>query len=145
MEEVWKNLQEPFNDYQVSTFGRVRSYKAGKLGHILSVQVVKGYNTVALFDSYSKKNKHMKIHRLVAETFIENPLNSDVNHKDRDKSNNKVDNLEWVSHKENVNYGKIELNTLQSLHKLSIKLNKSVDDTVRTIIAHYTLSKNIHL
>lgn len=146
MEEIWKNLQEPFEDYQVSTLGRVRSFKAGKLGHILSVQVVKGYSSVALFDSITKKNKHMRIHRLVAEAFIENPSNySDVNHKDRDKSNNRIDNLEWTSHKDNTNYGRIELDTLQSLHKLSMKLNKSVDDTTRTIIAYYTLNKDIHI
>ena len=52
------------------------------------------------------QRKHKFIHRLVAEAFIPNPQGlSDVNHRDECKDNNYVDNLEWVSHKENCNYG----------------------------------------
>lgn len=52
------------------------------------------------------KKKSYSVHRLVAETFIENPNNYPcVNHKDEDKTNNSVGNLEWCNHRYNVNYG----------------------------------------
>lgn len=146
MKEVWKNLQAPYEEYQVSTIGRVRSFKANKQGNIMNIQERRGYQYVVLFNSISKKSVSISVHRLVAQAFIPNPMNlSDVNHKDRNKSNNNLDNLEWVSHKDNINHGKIEIDTLQSLHKLAMKLNKSVDDTVRTILAYYTINKSLHI
>ena len=146
MKEVWKTLQSPYEEYQVSTIGRVRSFKANKQGNIMNIQERRGYQYVVLFNSISKKSVSISVHRLVAQAFIPNPMNlSDVNHKDRNKSNNNLDNLEWVSHKDNINHGKIEIDTLQSLHKLAMKLNKSVDDTVRTILAYYTINKSLHI
>lgn len=146
MKEVWKNLQAPYEEYQVSTIGRVRSFKANKQGNIMNIQERRGYQYVVLFNSISKKSVSISVHRLVAQAFIPNPMNlSDVNHKDRNKSNNNLDNLEWVSHKDNINHGNIEIDTLQSLHKLAMKLNKSVDDTVRTILAYYTINKSLHI
>jgi len=63
-----------------------------------------GYCCVDL--SISGKKKKYYRHRLVAEAFIPNPNNyPEVNHKDEDKSNNRVDNLEWITTKENLNYG----------------------------------------
>jgi hypothetical protein len=51
----------------------------------------------------NRKKKNMYIHRLVAEAFIDNPENKKfVNHIDYDKANNNIDNLEWVTHSENV-------------------------------------------
>ena len=58
-----------------------------------------------------KHNKQRKIviHRLVAEAFMPNENNyTDINHKDEDKTNNRIDNLEWCSHKYNMNYGKVK-------------------------------------
>ena len=55
---------------------------------------------------YKGKGKNCRIHRLVAIHFIDNPNNyKEVNHKDEDKSNNSVDNLEWCTHKYNSQYG----------------------------------------
>ena len=63
-----------------------------------------GYKTIILCKNKIQTGKN--VHRLVAEAFIENPYNlEEVNHKDENPSNNNVDNLEWCSHKYNINYG----------------------------------------
>lgn len=94
--------------YQVSSFGNVRNINTG---HILKPQLSRSntfgqgkYYKVVLWKSkYDGKN--YPVHRLVAETFIPNPDGLPVvNHKDCNKFNNKVDNLEWCTHKYNSNY-----------------------------------------
>lgn len=63
-----------------------------------------GYHTVELFNDFG--SKRIAIHRLVAEAYIPNPNGlPQVNHKDENKANNHVDNLEWCTAKENANYG----------------------------------------
>lgn len=66
-----------------------------------------GYESVKVL--CNGKRKHFKIHRLVATVFLPNPQNlPEVNHKDENPSNNCVDNLEWCSHKYNMNYGTVK-------------------------------------
>jgi hypothetical protein len=66
-----------------------------------------GYVEALLFTGDKNHKKHIGVHRLVMMTFnpVENMAHLDVNHIDEDKSNNHIDNLEWVSHKSNCNYG----------------------------------------
>lgn len=98
--EIWKDIKGYEGLYQISNLGRVKSYKRNNI--ILKPGKTKrGYMVVSLC---SKKSiKKVYIHRLVAQSFIKN-INSfeQVNHIDGDKANNKVDNLEWVSAKDNV-------------------------------------------
>lgn len=105
--EIWRNVIEYENLYQVSNEGRVKSlnYKKTKKEKILKQYIDNcGYLFVTL--SNKGKTKSFKIHRLVAETFIPNPQNLPcVNHKDEDKTNNKVENLEWCTYEYNNNYG----------------------------------------
>ena len=108
-EEIWKDIIGYEGLYQVSSLGRVRSldrfyYRLHK-GKVLSPTKDRyGYLTVTL--NCNGKSKTIKIHRLVAQAFIENPDNlPQVNHKDEVKSNNCVDNLEWCSAKYNNNFG----------------------------------------
>ena len=62
--------------------------------------------SVTLSNGIEKRGKTYWVHRLVAQAFLSNPKNlTDVNHIDEDPSNNRVDNLEWISHKDNCNYG----------------------------------------
>lgn len=115
MQETWKDIPEYIGKYQVSNFGRVRGLdycvmeKGGKSrmhkGHILrTYKVTGGYSCVQLFQNNTRK--HFLVHRLVAMVFIPNPFNYDtVNHKDEDPTNNRVDNLEWLSLYQNNRYG----------------------------------------
>jgi len=102
MKEVFKEVNIN-NNYHISNFGRVYSdYKDGFLSQYITN---KGYNRLTLIDENGNEVKKL-VHRLVAEHFIgEKPSeNHQINHKDLNKTNNKVNNLEWVTCKENVNH-----------------------------------------
>ena len=96
--EIWANVPN-FNDYQVSNFGRVRSYKNNELRIIKGWIQNTGYLTVAL------NNKKYSVHRLVAEVFVHKPNGKNVvNHIDGNKLNNNVENLEWCTLTENIQH-----------------------------------------
>ena len=95
MKEVWKTIED-FPSYEVSNLGRVRNKKTSKL--LTLIPDKDGYLRVHLNNDKNVK----RVHRLVAQAFIPNKTNKDqVNHKDGDKTNNAVDNLEWCTSKEN--------------------------------------------
>lgn len=103
MKEIWRDIEGFCGCYQVSNMGRVKSLKFGK-ERILKAKKDYGYLRIGLRKD-GKKNFYM-IHRLVALAFLPNPYNlPQVNHKDEDKTNNRVDNLDWCSAEYNVNYG----------------------------------------
>lgn len=88
--------------YAVTRCGKVWSYKSKRFLKTTKNQYE--YETVGLMKNGKRKYKY--VHRIVAETYLNNRENgTEVNHKDENKSNNSVDNLEWITHKENVNYG----------------------------------------
>lgn len=100
--EIWKDINGFRELYQVSNLGRIRRKDSFKV--LKPLNISKGYKGVRLYET---KNKAItkKIHRLVAEYFIPNSLNlPQVNHKDGNKSNNKVENLEWCSNDFNMNH-----------------------------------------
>ena len=100
---MWKNIKGYEELYQVSNYGRVKSLR--KNGKIINGYIDgKGYMQVAL--SKNGKKKWFRIHRLVAQAFIPNHDNLPIiNHKDENKLNNRVDNLEWCTTKYNNCYG----------------------------------------
>jgi len=102
--ELWKPVKGFESVYQISNHGRLKSFKSDKKGRILSnVNKKGGYLSVVLKNGSCKK--YTRIHRLVAEHFIKNPLNKkEVNHKDLNKQNNHYKNLEWVTPKENMKH-----------------------------------------
>jgi len=115
MEEIWKDIVGYEGYYQISNQGRVKScerYVKKRNGgqKFIGERYMKlfycpgGYLEVLLTKNSVVKPK--LIHRLVAEAFLDNPNNyPQVNHRDEDKSNNHVDNLEWCTPKYNANYG----------------------------------------
>ena len=101
MEEIWKDIEGYEGLYQVSNLGRVKSleriYKNRKSFSITN----KGYYRMPLYKNGKQKCHH--IHKLVAKAFILNPENKPtVDHIDRNKQNNCVDNLRWATYKEQI-------------------------------------------
>ena len=135
--EIWEDIEGYEGIYQVSSLGRIkRLYKNGK-ERILKLRSDRdGYLNVGLCKEGRVKSRG--VHRLVAQAFIPNPDNkSQVNHRDENKSNNKVENLEWVTGKENINYGtrtersgKSQTNDKkrsQPIYGINIKTNERIE------------------
>ena len=99
MQEIWK--QSIVENYEISNLGKIRNKKTNRI--IKPDKEEKGYCRLTI--KLNGKKKHYAVHRLVAIAFIPNPNNlPQVDHIDNDKSNNRVDNLRWVSNKENSQY-----------------------------------------
>ncbi len=117
MNEEWKIIEIPEfqGNYEVSTLGRIRTIphlcrdRFGRErwigGHIKATRInPKGYKMINV--RYENKHYTFRVHRIVAETFLPNPDNlPEINHKDEDKTNNSVNNLEWCTHQYNSAYG----------------------------------------
>ena len=101
--EVWKDIEGFNGKYQVSDQGNVRTcdyYGKGINFNITKTITADGYELVGL-----NKKLHY-VHRLVAQAFIDNPLNlPQVNHKNEIKTDNRADNLEWCTLQYNIEYG----------------------------------------
>jgi len=158
MKEIWKDIQGYEGLYQVSNMGEVRSvdrvikiknYNRKLKGKLLLNGYSVGYKSVNL----SMKNIHKtyKVHILVAKAFISNPLKKrTVNHKDLDKLNNNVENLEWNTDKENnvhswKNGRKRTENQKQHAIKIGISTRKEVlqiDKKTKKVIKKYESIKN---
>ena len=105
LNEEWKDIKGYEGMYQISNKGRVKSFRIDKTGKLLSIRLVRGYPKVTF--KINGISKDYYVHRLELETFkpVDNMENLDVNHIDENKENNNLFNLEWLTHKDNVNYG----------------------------------------
>ena len=107
--ENWKEIKEFGGNYSVSSEGRVRSNgllkgKNSKIRILKTEMSKKGYLRVGLVKD-GKQKKYL-VHRLVAIAFLDNPNNlPEVNHRNEIKTDNRVENLEWMSRRDNMNYG----------------------------------------
>lgn len=133
--ELWKDIKGYEGLYQISSLGRVKSLsritKDGK--HIkekirkIAFHSATGYKFIGL---YKYKTENKLIHRLVAEAFIPNPLKlSDVNHLNGVKTDNRVENLEWVSRSRNLKHA-IEIGLVESQCKVRRKVIIEKDNKI---------------
>ncbi len=107
MNEIWKSIEGYEGLYEVSNLGNVRSLNWHLTG---TIRVLKprqnGYGYLSVILYKNGKMKKFYVHRLVASAFLPNPQNlPQVNHKDENKTNNSIENLEWCSCKDNINFG----------------------------------------
>lgn len=139
--EIWKPIKGYEGLYEVSNYGRVKAldravwvnkyngYYAHFKGHILPQHNCLGYRIVKLCKNGTKR--HPRVHQLVAEAFIPNPNPEEfdqVNHKDEDKTNNIVSNLEWCDSKYNNSYGtKIQRSLVTKKEKGSSNAEKRIE------------------
>lgn len=145
--EIWKDIKGYEGLYQVSNYGRVKSlgrevkYKNGRVSWYNSMILKpmdngRGYLTVHLRKNGKRSVKY--IHRLVAETFINDIENNDINHKDFDRKNNRLDNLEICSRKENINYSYKNGRFKNSFVKRSQQTIKNKDEQIKKHIEDIT-------
>lgn len=133
-QERWKPIFGYDGMYEVSSLGRVRSLKFGKV-RVLSVSKNNsGYLQVVLCKD--GKVKHLLIHRLVANAFIpnDNIFNTEINHRNEDKTENKVSNLEWCSAQYNNTYNDLHLrkknvkrHKLKDLYDPNLSIPKNIE------------------
>lgn len=115
MNELWIDIKG-FEDYMISNMGRVKSKaRLSRQNHPLPEKILSqhynssGYKYVDCVNDFGRK--HLLVHRLVAQAFVDNPRNlNEVDHIDTNKDNNCADNLRWCTHSENhLNYLTVEL------------------------------------
>lgn len=135
MKEIWKDVKGYENRYWVSNYGRIKSKKK-----VLKPTINHwGYAVVYLYNNKMKRNNYF-IHRLVANAFINNPKPdkfNQINHKDCNKLNNYIDNLEWCTQSHNQIHA--VLNKKRSQVKLTPQKVIEIREKYKT--GNYTFTK----
>ena len=130
MREIWKDVKGFEGIYQVSNYGRVKAYtkliKHSRVGYMRRIKerflsiCDNGYGYKNVYFCVNGKRTVKYIHRLVAEAFLPNPQNyKEINHKDYNKENNFVENLEWCSRRQNIEHSLINMYIPRKKHKPS--------------------------
>ena len=106
--EVWKDIQGFEGQYQISNYGRVKSFYRNEEGFVRIISTNKlGYKWIGLRKPGMNAPTHSLIHRLVALHFVPNPDPEnlrEINHKDGNKENNYFENLEWCTRSYNIKH-----------------------------------------
>jgi hypothetical protein len=131
--EVWRLLPEFGNRYLVSNTGKVYSNISKK---ILQGEKVKKGGYIRMHLRFNNKDIKIFLHRLVADIFLEKPENGDlqINHRDMNVENNNVENLEWVTCKENIKHAmKNNPNRVNQIKEMAEKRHKKLARKVAKI------------
>lgn len=139
MEETWKSVVGYEGLYEISSHGRVRSNHESqrRTSPFLKDANIRGYRMVMLCKGDGSKPKSALIHRLVALAFLGEPptvKRPTVNHKNMDKADNRVENLEWLSHADNNRHAQPTIKHCKGINKPS---NKLTEDQVLAIRMRY--------
>lgn len=121
--EIWKDVVGYEGLYQVSNYGKIKSFhKRKSFPKMINVYAKRGYYQIGL--RKKGKRKFFQVHRLVAEAFVPNPNNFPVvNHKDENKLNNYFENLEWCTVSYNNTYGSRIKNVVNKTGKKVLQYN----------------------
>ena len=124
MEEIWKEIKG-FNNYKVSNFGRLISIKTNKI--LKPTDNGRGYLRFSLLGD--DNNKHtVYLHRIIAEAFIPNPDNKPcIDHINTNKQDNRIENIRWVTYKENTN-NELTIERVRNSGKKNKKKICSIDE-----------------
>lgn len=137
--ETWKTM-ELYPKYQVSTEGKIRNAET----HRIYAQWLgkDGYLRMEMW--LDGKRKGMLVHRMVALCYLENPLNlPEVNHKNKIKSDNRVENLEWVTRQENMDHRNADPKIQEQMHQLGLRAKEwNLKHTAKPV-ASYDLDGNL--
>ena len=126
MEEIWKEINGFEKLYMVSNTGKVKRVDKNKK---LKLYTNKNNGYIYVNLSGNGKNKVLRVHKIVAEAFIPNKNKYKViNHKDGNKQNNRVDNLEWCTQKQNINHAKniLKIDFSKGIEKMHEKNKKKI-------------------
>jgi hypothetical protein len=124
--EIWVAIDGYEDLYSISNFGRVMSRHWNKTRIIRPRENNRGYLLVNLCKNGELKT--FKVHVLVAKHFLPNPHGlTEINHKDEDKTNNRLDNLEWCTRSYNVNYGTRVARQRERVIKAVVQFSKNGD------------------
>jgi hypothetical protein len=136
MIEIWKPIKD-FPRYSISDRGNVRNDKANRI--LKPWNAGYGYHKVELWTDIGMERP--KVHQLVARQFIPNPQNKPyINHKDGNKKNNCVDNLEWCTNEENLKWNeyltfKKVLSAIKTVHKIDCGTFTQIESLAESMYA----------
>ena len=147
-EEIWKFTD--YDGYMVSNLGRVKSIdrilppdRMHPFGQRIKGKIKSCFNSHHKYSSTMLGKKRFYVHRLVAKAFVPNPENKpDVNHKNGNTKDNRAENLEWVTRKENSIHARDVLKRMRAIPVFCIELNKNFPSV--SCAAKYIGNKNSH-
>ena len=153
--EIWKDIPRYLGTYQASNYGNIKRIRASwrnisKAGRILSPMTHSaGYKVVTLADSNGRYNPEY-VHRLVLEAFIGPcPDQCECNHKDSNKRNNPLENLEWVSHFRNMEHNTETTGRMRGSRNCNAKLDEDKVISIRKLFSvghsHDELASTFHI